>query len=395
MLYFALIAAAFVTLLLLVRYLPESIPPRWRPQYVALVIGCGALAILARTSRHYGGRAVEITALAAHFLLSIIAVVPFMGNVPIAAIYLASALTIVAMVAHRLIALSYQLLFLLSCSLLFRPLLLWGESMPGPERSDLLLLGLVGLSAMGVTGLWKRDSEAAARYGSYVAFEEASNDALTRVNRVLQQRVIEERALAIAEERRRISAEVHDLVGYNLANIGMLAQAIVFEREGDRSVARAERIVEQSDRAITETRAALKQLSSMPVSQDSFELLLRHVAADFKHTPLTVVVEPVGPGKRVVGNRATECVRVVQEAIANSIRHAHATRIEIICGGDSAYLSVAVTDNGTEPDNRRRRGGRGLDNARDRIAALGGSLVFEHLPVGHVLRFRVPVEGEK
>jgi glucose-6-phosphate-specific signal transduction histidine kinase len=69
-------------------------------------------------------------------------------------------------------------------------------------------------------------------------------------------------------------------------------------------------------------------------------------------------------------------MRIAQEAIANAIRHAGATAIEIalLCDTDRVVLTVA--DDGTGMSGASG-GGRGLANMRARAEALGGELRVE------------------
>ena len=66
------------------------------------------------------------------------------------------------------------------------------------------------------------------------------------------------------------------------------------------------------------------------------------------------------------------CVyRVVQEALTNCIRHAHASRVRIRVDARPTMLDLSVTDNGVGLDPAARREGLGLRGIEERVAGIG------------------------
>jgi signal transduction histidine kinase len=70
------------------------------------------------------------------------------------------------------------------------------------------------------------------------------------------------------------------------------------------------------------------------------------------------------------------------EALANAVKHAEATRIEISSGLQQSHLVLEVLDNGIGGANPA---GPGLRGIADRAEALGGSLVVSPGPAGGTL----------
>src|SRR6266550_505664 len=90
----------------------------------------------------------------------------------------------------------------------------------------------------------------------------------------------------------------------------------------------------------------------------------------------------------------TALYRVVQEALTNAARHAHATRIRIEIDQDQDCLRCLIGDDGVgfEVDSCVRRGGLGLRGMRERLSALGGSLHIVSAPGnGAEIRFQLPL----
>jgi two-component system sensor histidine kinase UhpB len=89
--------------------------------------------------------------------------------------------------------------------------------------------------------------------------------------------------------------------------------------------------------------------------------------------------------------------RVVQEALSNVARHAHATRVQVtVRGCNSAEVKVSIVDDGVglSPD-RTRDGGAGLVGMRERALLAGGRLELLATPGGGTtVELTVRVRGE-
>jgi signal transduction histidine kinase len=71
------------------------------------------------------------------------------------------------------------------------------------------------------------------------------------------------------------------------------------------------------------------------------------------------------------------CVyRVVQEALTNCVRHAHAQNVKISAHTRGDRLQVSVTDDGVGLNPVRRRNGLGLRGIDERVRELGGTMTI-------------------
>ena len=87
------------------------------------------------------------------------------------------------------------------------------------------------------------------------------------------------------------------------------------------------------------------------------------------------------------------CVyRVVQEALTNCIRHAHAQSIVVTIVGQAEQLDLSVTDNGIGLDAARRGEGLGLRGIEERVKELNGIVTIAAAPgKGTKLEIRLPL----
>jgi signal transduction histidine kinase len=101
------------------------------------------------------------------------------------------------------------------------------------------------------------------------------------------------------------------------------------------------------------------------------------------------------PARRDV---ATAFFRILQEALTNVVRHAEATRVEVVLGWDGRTGTLRVSDDGKGVRPEEAAGARsfGLIGIRERVSALGGTVsVSGEAGRGTTIEVRVPCAGEE
>lgn len=100
-----------------------------------------------------------------------------------------------------------------------------------------------------------------------------------------------------------------------------------------------------------------------------------------------------GPGPEV----ETACFRVIQEAVANVVRHAAASTLTVRVDSGPDLLDFEIIDDGEGFDVesvRERSGSQGLDAMEVRLMLLGGGLAVSSRPgSGTRVRGRIPLGG--
>jgi signal transduction histidine kinase len=211
-----------------------------------------------------------------------------------------------------------------------------------------------------------------------------------------QMRELSQRLVAAQEEERKhLSRELHDHVGQVLTALRM-------------ELGRMERSAPGSDRRVTSAIAECRRLvDSVVRSVRDLALGLRpSMLDDFGLQPaLEWLVRDVGrrSGTHVelslqgdvdaLPDVYRTCVyRVVQEALTNCIRHAHAHTIEVAVVGQRDAIRVSITDDGVGLDVDRRRGGFGLRGIEERAKELHGVLTIASRPgLGTTIAVRLPL----
>jgi signal transduction histidine kinase len=184
------------------------------------------------------------------------------------------------------------------------------------------------------------------------------------------------------EEARRIARELHDEAGQLLASVHIalddLAQRLP---EG---VGTVRRVHELLDRVEGQLRRLSRELRPTILDDlgltPALEWLAQGVA---ERTGMTVSVQaPIG---RLPSAVETVLYRVVQEALANTMRHAQANSVVIEVRQADGTVHAMVRDDGQGFDVEAvlaRRGDRGLGliGMRERVDAVGGRLLVASAP---------------
>ncbi|HEX4094137.1 MAG TPA: sensor histidine kinase [Trebonia sp.] len=220
-----------------------------------------------------------------------------------------------------------------------------------------------------------------------------------QLQRVERRQAVEELQLARAEERLRLSREVHDVVSHSLSAIAVQAGVarLVFDKQPDQAGAALSAIETASRSALDELRALLRQIRD---PEDAAEAAaptlgdLPALIARLRRAGLDVGYRSTGqPGPHGTAVELS-AYRIAQEALTNVTKHASGARaqVEIDCGGDE--LTVTVTDDGARrPAQSASGGGLGIPGMRERAELLGGTLTAGPGPDGgFVVIARLPVQ---
>ncbi len=210
--------------------------------------------------------------------------------------------------------------------------------------------------------------------------------------RGLSQRLVQAQEI----ERGRIARELHDETGQTLT--ALMVDLHYIERHADDPAA----LVAHATNAKKLVNRALEGLHQLvadlrPTSLEHLglaEALRQHIETVSRQHGLPVEFEDGGlGGKRLNSQAEIALYRIAQEALTNVVRHAQATRAEVLLALRAQRLSVAVWDDGVGIDpNVIALGDRmGLVGMRERAEMLGGTLVIEsQRGAGTRVRVEVP-----
>jgi PAS domain S-box-containing protein len=196
-------------------------------------------------------------------------------------------------------------------------------------------------------------------------------------------------------ERRYVARELHDEAGQALTSL--MVGLRLLEREAQRPEAVVAGVAELK-RMVDGVLENLHRLAMdlRPASLDHLGLvaaLRQYAEAVSDQHGLVVQFETVGFHDRLPSDVESSIYRMVQEALTNVIRHARATRVDVLLEQRDDKLIVIVEDNGVgfDPPAAMQNGRLGLFGVRERAEMLGGRLVLESAAgAGTTLLVEVP-----
>jgi signal transduction histidine kinase len=193
------------------------------------------------------------------------------------------------------------------------------------------------------------------------------------------------RLLAVAEERDRISKDLHDGIIQNLYAVALALEGVAdgLEAEGHEAGPSVDRAIDAIHHAIGDIRNFIVGLRPQVFSEVGLVAGLTSIVDDVRpHTSIAISLE-VPPGPDDADPEVTgHLLAITGEALSNVVRHSAATSARVVierpANGD-AWLVLRVEDDGQgfDPTVAARHGHQGLTNMRERAAAVGGSLSWE------------------
>ncbi|MFC3575479.1 sensor histidine kinase [Streptomyces yaanensis] len=232
---------------------------------------------------------------------------------------------------------------------------------------------------------------------------------LERTNTALQQALDENAALhtqllvqareaGVADERRRLAAEIHDTIAQGLT--GIIAQLQVVANTQDPTAARAhlDRAAALARHSLGEARRSVHNLAPVDLEHAGLPEALKKTVAEWaERTGLRAEFTVTGTAEQLHEEVSATLLRIAQEALSNASRHALATRVGVTLSfmGDEVSLDVRDDGRGFDPlrlPERTGSGGFGLDGMRARAERIAGFLTVESEP-GHgtAVSARVPL----
>ena len=195
----------------------------------------------------------------------------------------------------------------------------------------------------------------------------------------------ETRELSIVAERNRLALDLHDSVAQKLFGLLLTAEAArtLLERNSDEARDQVGKLRDLAQEALDELRSLVFELRPADLERDGLCGALR------KHVELvrrlgTHEIELVTPpGITADAERDRELLRIAQEALQNSLKHAQAERVAVRLRTDDGRLTLVIEDDGVgfDPDDASSRSrSLGLTSMEERARRLGGRLVIRSSP---------------
>ncbi|HEY3009616.1 MAG TPA: histidine kinase [Micromonosporaceae bacterium] len=186
---------------------------------------------------------------------------------------------------------------------------------------------------------------------------------------------------AVADERRRIARELHDVVAHHVSVMGVLATGArrILRRDPDTADEALGTIEQTSRTTLREMRRLLDVLrtDAEPAAELTPQPGLAGIEAlveQVREAGLPVVLEVDGEPAGLDPGVALTVYRVIQEALTNALKHAGPATAAVRLWFGAQWLIVDVSDTGRGPRPNGAALGHGLVGMRERVALYGGTL---------------------
>jgi signal transduction histidine kinase len=205
---------------------------------------------------------------------------------------------------------------------------------------------------------------------------------------------------AVGDERVRIARELHDVVAHNVSLMVVQSQALAATGPTDAQRGSLATIADLGREALSEMHRMLGVLridnggspdrEPQPGVKDLPKLVVRT-----RQAGVDASLDVVGERHELPPGVDLSAYRIVQEALTNVVRHAHATEARVVLCYKPGAIELTVTDNGSgQPAPLPADGpGHGLVGMRERVALFGGDLSAGRRfdASGFVVRASLPV----
>jgi signal transduction histidine kinase len=209
----------------------------------------------------------------------------------------------------------------------------------------------------------------------------------------------QEARAAVARERASFARELHDAVAHNVSVIAIQAGGAA--PLVDRDPARAAQILELIGQVAREAIAELGRLGAAEPGDGGPPGLAQVgvLAERARASGLAVDLDVEGAREGLPAGVDLAAFRIVQEALANTAKHARAGHAWVTVRCDARAVDLEIADDGGGPGGPRRPAdrttGHGLVGMRERVALYGGTLQTgpRERGRGFLVRARIPVGG--
>jgi signal transduction histidine kinase len=194
-----------------------------------------------------------------------------------------------------------------------------------------------------------------------------------------QRRHLERQVLELSDqERRRIAQDLHDGLCQHLAATEFATQLLTdkLAQESLPQATEARQIVGFIQRAMAQARDVAHGLHPVEIGPGGLMAAFDELSASVQNV-FHVACEVQGNGVADLfdDTEATHVYRIVQEAVANAIKHGKATRIVIELHAENGRIILTVTDNGLGfPKQIRQNKGMGISTMNYRASVIGAAL---------------------
>lgn len=219
------------------------------------------------------------------------------------------------------------------------------------------------------------------------------NEVIRKQNAVLEQYMSQIERITLAEERNRLSSELHDTVGHAYTSIIMGMETLRTDLATEMGVQRLDSLLEMGRKSIEDVRGYLHQMDPQCQSPSLIQSL-QNLGAEFQeHAQVDVSFRTFGDEYQLSRQAKIAFIRCLQESLTNAVRHGQGTEIIVSLQFEQQYTRLEVQDNGK--GNVEWQEGFGMNTMKERAMNLQGQLsVYTKPEEGMLVTCTIPRQTE-
>jgi signal transduction histidine kinase len=212
------------------------------------------------------------------------------------------------------------------------------------------------------------------------------------LNRTFQEVALSARRQSAEEERKRITRDIHDIMGYTLVNLRvMLEVALDLASEAD---FRLHDLLHDASLhcrdGLQQARMALRNLRNYEEKNMNWEQTVCSITDTFmKATGIQADVFFSNVSLETCPVMLSAVYQFIQESLTNSFKHGMANHVHIEFRAADGMLTVRITDDGCGAGEIVP--GIGLSGMQERMHAVGGNLSYRNVSDGFEVKTELPL----
>lgn len=233
----------------------------------------------------------------------------------------------------------------------------------------------------------------------FIIFRKNKKISVQRINEIKQK---EELSLTKAildgeeRERERIARDLHDGLGGMLAGVKInfsTWSANHLDVEKDKEFYK---ILGQLDNSVSELRHVARNLMPESLLNFGLETAINDLCEFYTRKDLEIDFQAINIEKNLPLNIQLNIYRIVQELLANAIKHAEAANILLQCSQSGKNFFITIEDNGKGFENNAEQKAKsmGLRNLRNRVDYLKGNMEISSDNQGTTINIELNIDGE-
>jgi signal transduction histidine kinase len=249
-----------------------------------------------------------------------------------------------------------------------------------PTRAWMAIPMMLKERVMGVLNLSSREPRSFTSRHAALALGIANQAAIAIENARLYEQAQE---LAALEERQKLARELHDSVSqalYGMA-LGLHTARLQLDRDPGALPESLDYLLSLADAALAEMRALIFELRPESLETEGLVAALSKQGAALQARHDIVVQMDLCEEPGVSLKAKQELYRIAQEALHNTVKHARASKVDLVLRQTATAVILEVRDDGVGFDPLGSFPGHlGLRSMQERVSKLGGSLQIESAP---------------